>query len=668
MLLQRVLLACLIYSLVFFTVSNASTALAETTNRGGSSSFDDNVTPDVIFGTGNTNGGFTIDRRNGIEVGLRAKLRFDASGNPQDIFNSNGDGTYSFTNRSRPNFPQGADGEWAFDWSINTNYDLSTSFNLDDLTYELGLDGDPGPGTDFLTFDPIALPTVTGGDFWDHSIGDNSTLNDQGTEATNNAEYVTLTALNNVAQNSWRYGFGFIGVPTNYNPRVPGSYTIYLQVQEGSTVLARSEIEVIVTDPALEFDQNITPDVIFGDGNINGAFTADRRNDIEIALRGKLRFDSSGQPQDIFNSNGDGTYSFNPGAVPGQTDPNTAEWSFDWGVNTNFNAASGPNLDAYTYEIGMDGDPSPATDFLVFDPITPTSASPIFDHAIGTNSTGNGAGVQAANPTDYANLIGSNNVAQNSWRYDFFNDGPFAEGPLGNFDPAEEGTYTVYILARDAEDVVVARSQIQFLIGSAVAGDVAEVSLEKIASVSGAQMIGDTFSYTFTVSNTDVATTEDLELVDTLPDNLTLVGSSCDDGTQADVAGQTLTFDLIELTSGQSTVCTIDVEVTGPNLIVNEASVSATNDFDPMNNAASVTLVGGNVQSVDLTGDTPTAADNDYTRINDAIQNVQAGDVIMLEGTFDWTENEAFNRWALGSNGIADGNDVFVGRLPHHGS
>ena len=44
--------------------------------------FDQSLTSNVIFGSGNANGDFTVDRGNGIEVGLRAKLRFDAAGNP----------------------------------------------------------------------------------------------------------------------------------------------------------------------------------------------------------------------------------------------------------------------------------------------------------------------------------------------------------------------------------------------------------------------------------------------------------------------------------------------------------------------------------------------------------------------------------------------------------
>ena len=34
----------------------------------------------------------------------------------------------------------------------------------------------------------------------------------------------------------------------------------------------------------------------------------------------------------------------------------------------------------------------------------------------------------------------------------------------------------------------------------------------------------------------------------------------------------------------------------------------------------------------------PTAADNDYTRINNAIQSTVSGQTIKLLGTFNWTE------------------------------
>ena len=55
------------------------------------------VTPTIIFGTGNANGGFTRTDTTldfptspftgSLELGLRAKLRYDTSGNPQNQFN-----------------------------------------------------------------------------------------------------------------------------------------------------------------------------------------------------------------------------------------------------------------------------------------------------------------------------------------------------------------------------------------------------------------------------------------------------------------------------------------------------------------------------------------------------------------------------------------------------
>lgn len=219
-----------------------------------------------------------------------------------------------------------------------------------------------------------------------------------------------------------------------------------------------------------EFDQDVTPDVIFGAGNANGGFTTDRRDGVEIGLRGKLRFDGSCAPQNIFNSNGDGTYSFAAGAAEdaGTMTPcagaDTPVWSFDWSVNTDYDGTSGLVLDDLTYELGLDGDPGLATDFLVFDNISPSIMTPFWDHAIGDNTTGNGGGTVAVDAADYEDLIAAENVAQNSWRYDFFNGVGTA---LQDFDPALDGTYAIYLLARDAEGAVVARSDIQILIGDA---------------------------------------------------------------------------------------------------------------------------------------------------------------------------------------------------------
>ena len=74
-------------------------------------------------------------------------------------------------------------------------------------------------------------------------------------------------------------------------------------------------------------------------GTLNGGFTVDRRNDIELGLRGKLRFNDINLPQNTFNSNGDGTYTFAAGLPPtgfgfasGST--STALWNFEWSINS----------------------------------------------------------------------------------------------------------------------------------------------------------------------------------------------------------------------------------------------------------------------------------------------------------------------------------------------
>ena len=64
--------------------------------------FDQNVTNNAIWGSGNSNGGFTTDRNAtlGIELGLRAKTRYPVpSDSPAGIM-SQGNGTYG--NFARP--------------------------------------------------------------------------------------------------------------------------------------------------------------------------------------------------------------------------------------------------------------------------------------------------------------------------------------------------------------------------------------------------------------------------------------------------------------------------------------------------------------------------------------------------------------------------------------
>lgn len=59
------------------------------------------------------------------------------------------------------------------------------------------------------------------------------------------------------------------------------------------------------------------------------------------------------------------------------------------------------------------------------------------------------------------------------------------------------------------------------------------------------------------------------------------------------------------------------------------------------------------VRSLARTGTTPSAADNDYTRLNLALQAAPSSSTIELDGRFDWSEPFAAAAWALGSDGVA---------------
>ncbi len=207
---------------------------------------------------------------------------------------------------------------------------------------------------------------------------------------------------------------------------------------------------------ALVYDQDVTPDIIFGSGNTNGSFTVDRANGIELGMRGKLRHNASGAPENTFNSNGDGTYSFDAGQAVGQ-DPGTAIWSFEWSINVDYDNSTNFNLDDLTYQLGFDSDASSATAFTFFDVIN----APYYDHAIGDNSTGNGDGLKA--PKDdsatYLSLIADNTVAQNSWKPSWF---------LNNFDPTVDGEYDFMLTAFNGQEQL-ASTRIQVIAGAGAA-------------------------------------------------------------------------------------------------------------------------------------------------------------------------------------------------------
>lgn len=231
----------------------------------------------------------------------------------------------------------------------------------------------------------------------------------------------------------------------------------------------------------VSFDQNVTSNAIFGNGNTNGSYTVDRSNGVELGLRGKVRFNGSNLPENTFNSNGDGTYSFAAGQPAGggfgfaPGSPSTATWNFEWSINSNFDNSTGLFLDGLSYELGIDFDAGVGTDFQSFDPINQPDA----DHSIGDNSTSQGGG-EESNGANYPALIGSNNLAQNSWNMEFFDSGAFP------FDANVDGTYDIYLLARDLQGGEVSRVDIQVIVGNGAV----EVAEPGILAVLGLGLAG----------------------------------------------------------------------------------------------------------------------------------------------------------------------------------
>ncbi|MEO0681794.1 MAG: hypothetical protein AAF192_15420 [Pseudomonadota bacterium] len=233
------------------------------------------VTPDYFAGTGNANGGFTIGTGGGVEIGLRAKLRFDDTNTPQNVFNQVGtSNVYEFEPRAAdPGFSffpsDGRTPIWNFDWSINTDFDEDDGLggDLAEFTYVLSL-GDGKGGA--LTFDPINDaripddPLTPGVDEsvvqWDHALGGNGSGPDCNAAGAcvsfsnadlDEAGYLNEIDSTNVAQNSWNYRFFVDAIDPAFDPTAPGSYDISLTAFKDGSQVASSSIQVNVVPAPL---------------------------------------------------------------------------------------------------------------------------------------------------------------------------------------------------------------------------------------------------------------------------------------------------------------------------------------------------------------------------------------------------------------------------------
>lgn len=182
---------------------------------------------------------------------------------------------------------------------------------------------------------------------------------------------------------------------------------------------------------------DLTANVIFGSGNANGSFTGVTDGALELALRAKLRYDTNGNPQNVFNYDGDKTYHFDP--ANSSAPAGRAIFNFEFAINTDVNDTDGTpekSIGSYFYALIADSDPSAAVS--PFD----LAAFAIPGGSFGFNSTPSGGGTSIIVPPY------GDNVLQDSLNLGFYETTDCFLGVCGPVvDPQAEGTYTFTLAA-----------------------------------------------------------------------------------------------------------------------------------------------------------------------------------------------------------------------------
>lgn len=170
--------------------------------------YDGDISPGVIFGSGNGNGFFVIDAQNDIEVALRAKVPYVSE------YNSDGAGNYNMLTGEHPRWG-GVGAAWNFEFAVNVNADGLNDEMFSNYLISLSIDLDPSISQNFLTFDPVSV-------FTDNAIGNN----------------------NSVAQNSMNIGW----LMQPFDNSVAGIYDFVLTVTDitGADILAETRMTVNV--------------------------------------------------------------------------------------------------------------------------------------------------------------------------------------------------------------------------------------------------------------------------------------------------------------------------------------------------------------------------------------------------------------------------------------
>jgi hypothetical protein len=191
-----------------------------------------NVTPDAIWGSGNSNGGFQVftDSASGLELGLRARVRYPS---PSSVTNVSGN---TYTHQAGLAGPGLNRAFWNFDYSVNSDYNGNgNSFDTAGLTFRIDIDSDPSAAVNvYASFDPLA--------WGDTEFGTNATANGAGVSSP------SPIPGTNVGQNSLNYGF-IPGLQAATNGFTNGQYTITLSAFDSSNMLVGASTIVVNAIP-----------------------------------------------------------------------------------------------------------------------------------------------------------------------------------------------------------------------------------------------------------------------------------------------------------------------------------------------------------------------------------------------------------------------------------
>lgn len=191
-----------------------------------------NVTPDIIFGSGNHNGGFTVATIGDLELGLRAKRRYTT---PNDAIGvgiiQDAAGNYLFDSTGAT-VPAGRS-YWSYDWSINSDI-ADGSDSLGTYKYQISVDYDPSAAENMQIYDPLGAVS-TG-----YYLGTNATANGAATFDSGGDE--DFSAFN-VAQNSVNMGF-LPGAPIG-----AGQFRVSLTAFDSAGVVGSTSINVYADTP-----------------------------------------------------------------------------------------------------------------------------------------------------------------------------------------------------------------------------------------------------------------------------------------------------------------------------------------------------------------------------------------------------------------------------------